>query len=203
MSADKFTAMAPSSSSSTTSSSLSKESKTVSTARVHGALIVVQVFFGCGSVVGSLGLPSFNPMVFALIREVCAGALLVGASVATSQLWPWHMRREHLPRFFLLGVMIFGNQAGFIVGIKLSTAVAASIWQPSQPIMTCAICMALGWEPVIPRRILGIAVAFVGCALMVTLDATGGERSARRCACVSGSCSSPPCSLAPGRRRCH
>ena len=169
MSGDKFTAMAPSSSSSTTSSSLSKESKTVSTARVHGALIVVQVFFGCRSVVGSLGLPSFNPMVFALIREVCAGALLVGASVATSQLWPWHMRREHLPRFFLLGVMIFGNQAGFIVGIKLSTAVAASIWQPSQPIMTCAICMALGGA-----RLRASSASSPSSAAPGALDATGG-----------------------------
>ena len=144
---------------------------------VHTALIAVQIFFGCGSVIGALGLPAFNPLVFALIREVCAGALLVTASVVTTGLWPWDVRREHVGRFVLLGMMIFGNQAGFIVGIKLANPVAASIWQPSQPIMTCAICMALGWEPLNSKRILGIFIAFAGCATMVAVDATQADSS--------------------------
>ena len=33
--------------------------------------------FGGGSVVGKLGVERFNPLVFALIREVAAGALLL------------------------------------------------------------------------------------------------------------------------------
>lgn len=37
---------------------------------VHLALITAQVLFGGGSVVGKLGVESFNPMMFALIREV-------------------------------------------------------------------------------------------------------------------------------------
>ena len=151
------------------------KTRKVSAGRVHAALLCTQMFFGCGSVVGALGLPSFNPMVFALIREVMAGAILVGASVFFTGLWPWAARREHWPRFFLLGCMIFGNQAGFIVGIKLSGPLAASIWQPSQPIMTCAICMFLGWEPLNPRRIFGIVLAFSGCAAMVALDATSSN----------------------------
>lgn len=48
---------------------------------VNGALVLVQTMFGVGSVVGALGLPAFNPLVFALIREVCAGFILLVASV--------------------------------------------------------------------------------------------------------------------------
>ena len=42
-----------------------------------GALILAQCIFGGGSVVGKLGVEKFNPLVFALIREVAAGALLL------------------------------------------------------------------------------------------------------------------------------
>lgn len=43
---------------------------------VHGALILAQVMFGGGSVVGKLGVEKFNPLLFALIRECVAGPLL-------------------------------------------------------------------------------------------------------------------------------
>lgn len=36
---------------------------------VHGALILAQVMFGGGAVVGRLGVESFNPLLFALIRD--------------------------------------------------------------------------------------------------------------------------------------
>ena len=38
--------------------------------RVHAALITGQLMFGGGSVVGKLGVAAFNPLMFALIREV-------------------------------------------------------------------------------------------------------------------------------------
>ena len=47
----------------------------VSVYAVHGALITTQVSFGGGSVVGKLRA-AFNPMLFALLREVLASVLL-------------------------------------------------------------------------------------------------------------------------------
>lgn len=38
--------------------------------RIHAALIMGQILFGGGSVVGKLGVEAFNPLIFALIREV-------------------------------------------------------------------------------------------------------------------------------------
>jgi drug/metabolite transporter (DMT)-like permease len=68
------------------------------------------------------------------------------------------------------GFFIFLNQSCFIIGIKLSNAVAASIWQPSQPIITAAICMFMGWEDFSVMRLIGIIIAFAGCATMVALS---------------------------------
>ena len=77
--------------------------------------------------------------------------------------------------FLALGFMIFGNQAFVILGVKLAGPVACSIWQPSQPIITSAICMMMGWEAFHVKRMGGIVLAFVGCVLMVVLSTTSSS----------------------------
>jgi drug/metabolite transporter (DMT)-like permease len=78
--------------------------------------------------------------------------------------------------FLLSGFGIFASQAFYIIGIKLSSAVAASVWQPSQPLITASVCMLMGWEPVNVHRCIGIMIAFVGCAIMVAGGSgSGGE----------------------------
>jgi len=56
--------------------------------KVTLALITVQVIFGGGAVVGKLGLPSFNPMLFAFIREACAGPILLVIAMQSRQAFP-------------------------------------------------------------------------------------------------------------------
>ena len=110
--------------------------------RAHGALILAQCIFGGGSVVGKLGVVKFNPLVFALIREVAAGALLL--------LWALHRdgcvrlrHRRDAVLFLGCGVFIFTNQAAFIVGDKLAGAVLASAWQPTQPVLAPHLTLPL------------------------------------------------------------
>ena len=111
----------------------------------HGALILAQCIFGGGSVVGKLGVEKFNPLVFALIREVAAGALLLLWALRRDGCVP--LRRGRDAWLFLgCGVFIFTNQAAFIVGDKLAGAVLASAWQPTQPVFTLLISIGLAWE---------------------------------------------------------
>lgn len=144
----------------------------VSRTAIHVALCTAQIIFGCSAVVGTIGLPSFHPLTFALVRESTASVILLVAAHVVSL----RAGREggllsgslqDLPILLLCGFGIFASQAFYIIGIKLSSAVAASVWQPSQPILTAAVCMLMGWEPVSCNRILGILVAFFGCAIMV------------------------------------
>jgi drug/metabolite transporter (DMT)-like permease len=160
----------------------------VSPILVHVALILGQVFFGMGSVIVALGLPACNPFAFALYREVVAGAILLALSscqassfaniVANATDSPTvKIKPNDYPRFVLLGLAIFGNQAAYIAGIKLAGPVAAAVWQPSQPIMTAAIGMILGWEPPKKQRISGVLICFIACACMVLLSARQNQNS--------------------------
>lgn len=157
---------------------------------VQAALITAQVCFGLGGVISALGLPACNPFAFALYREIAAGALLLLAAhysstptissgiTATSRISSSPPILREWKRFTLLGLALFGNQAGVIAGIKLAGPVAAAVWQPSQPILTAAICMVLGWEAPNARRIGGVLLSFVGCAAMVILSTKGDASSA-------------------------
>lgn len=157
-----------------------------SSSLIHLALCTAQVIFGVSAVVGAIGLPSFHPLTFALIRESCATVLLLSVAhivskklgrengVLSGSIQDWNL-------FIISGMGLFGSQAFYIIGIKLSSAVAASVWQPTQPIITASVCMLLGWEPFSFERCVGILVAFFGCAIMVlggggaAGEAIGGE----------------------------
>ena len=161
--------------------------------QMHGALILAQIFFGGGAIVGSVGLTAMHPLVFALAREFWAGIILLAIAMylqyddtekyqsnvqnkphvlpspssTHTPLHPVLAWTVHWRTFTLLGMLVFGNQAGFIVGIKMAGPVTASVWQPSQPIIAAAICMAWGWEPLQFKRLAGIFVAFSGCLAMI------------------------------------
>ena len=142
--------------------------------RVHSALITGQVLFGGGSVVGKLGVATFNPMMFALIREAVAGVLLM--------LWAIYQDGWLRPKladtgiFLACGIFIFTNQACFIVGDKLAGAVIGSAWQPTQPVFTLLISILLRWEKFTIGKGAGILISFGGAAFMVVYGADFGGR---------------------------
>eukprot|EP00439_Symbiodinium_sp_Y106_P033336 s1093_g3.t18 len=136
-----------------------------SACRVHAALLAAQVMFGGGSVVGKLGVASFNPLLFALIREAVAGPLLLALALCLDgALAPL---RSDVVLFTGMGICIFTNQAFFIIGDKLAGPVISSAWQCSQPIFTLSISLALGWEGASLLKTLGIAISFLGGAFMI------------------------------------
>lgn len=132
---------------------------------VHGALILAQVLFGGGSVVGKLGVHKFNPMLFALIRECCAGPILLALAVAfDGRVLPY---RGDWPLIFVMGLCVVMNQALFIIGDKLAGPIIGSAWQCSQPIMALMISVALGWEKITNGKLSGILLSVVGGGFLV------------------------------------
>jgi len=131
---------------------------------VHLALVLAQIIFGGGSVVGKLGVSKFNPILFAFIREGSAGPILCVLAYMKDRVLP---QPKHLWWFFWTGLFIFSNQLCFIVGIKLSNAVVGSAWQPSQAVMVTAMAIGIGWEKATPFKIIGIFLAFGGACFIV------------------------------------
>eukprot|EP00933_Yihiella_yeosuensis_P084344 TRINITY_DN9878_c0_g1_i14.p1 TRINITY_DN9878_c0_g1~~TRINITY_DN9878_c0_g1_i14.p1 ORF type:complete len:436 (-),score=64.52 TRINITY_DN9878_c0_g1_i14:330-1637(-) len=144
--------------------------------QVHGALIVAQVLFGCGSVVGKLGVATFNPMLFALIREGVAGPLLLTAAVVKEGKSS-KIHFKDLALFAICGFCLFTNQAMFIIGDKLAGPVVGSAWQCSQAVFTLLISLTLGWEKPTVLKILGIAVSLAGGTFMVLYGQNTSSRS--------------------------
>eukprot|EP00301_Raphidiophrys_heterophryoidea_P010118 c15161_g1_i1.p1 GENE.c15161_g1_i1~~c15161_g1_i1.p1 ORF type:complete len:454 (+),score=86.13 c15161_g1_i1:33-1364(+) len=131
----------------------------------YAILAGVQLCFGIGGILGKLGFPHSNPVVFALIREGFAGPILLliayyrGYLRNVSSLNLWH--------FLLPGLCMFGNQLFFVVGLKIGNEVSAAVWQQGQPIYTFVIATMLGWERPTPLKIFGILIACSGSVFIV------------------------------------
>lgn len=160
------------------------------TTNVHIALILANSFFGIGAIVGSLGLADSHPLAFLCIRQALAALILFavssifpsstikGDNVTAKTLKP----RTSIGKFFLhwktfslLGFTIFASQGGFLVGIQLAGAVAAAVWQPSQPIIMAAISILIGWEKFNSLRMIGVILACCGTLGMVIFSPSSSE----------------------------
>lgn len=156
------------------------------------ALVVIQFNFAVGAIVAAVGMPALNPLMFALIRESAAGAVLTWCAHMTSfPRWP---EKEDWRRLVMTGCCVAGTQLFGIVGLKLSSrAVDFALWQPTQPAAVAAASIAIGWEAPQRKRLGGIACAAAGCLLSAASSAQGGARSRADVAanaCFAASCAS-------------
>jgi drug/metabolite transporter (DMT)-like permease len=79
--------------------------------------------------------------------------------------------RRDLPALFGCAILgVAANQELFVQGLARSTATNATVLGSTIPVFTALVAIALGREPVHPRRLLGIAVAFTGVAVLVGAD---------------------------------
>jgi hypothetical protein len=106
--------------------------KRVSPGRAHLAALATQVAFGSGAVIGKIGLQSFNPLVFSLIREACSVPVFYLLHLLATRERPvLHVR--FLGDFFLMGFCLFLNQTCFLLGVKFSSPITASLGNLPNP----------------------------------------------------------------------
>mmetsp|Transcript_62862 Transcript_62862/g.99800 ORF Transcript_62862/g.99800 Transcript_62862/m.99800 type:complete len:412 (+) Transcript_62862:43-1278(+) len=133
---------------------------------VHLAIITAQVAFGGGSVIGALGMPETNPVLFALIREGVAGPLLCIIAFLIDKHVP--NCREDWSLFIGPGLALWVNQFTFIVGLKISSGILASSWQPSQGILAVLFGWCFGIERHVDTfKIVGILIGTAGALFMI------------------------------------
>eukprot|EP01084_Bolivina_argentea_P290086 498228_1 len=144
---------------------MAKHRDTPPLAILHFALVVVQIACGGGAIIAKIGLPSTNPVLFGLIREGISGPILMFIAYAKHKEFP---PIKELSSFILPGIFMFLNQFCFIVGIKMSSSIIASAWQPAQGILAVIYGLCFGTEQYIDRyKISGILISLSGAIFMI------------------------------------
>lgn len=135
-------------------------------------LIAVQVFFGGLAVAGKKVLPFMPPLALAFCR-VLAGAIVLMTLeriVVRSKLPP--ARDLALFAFFgAIGVAI--NQSLYLTGLRLTTASDAILLIATIPAFTLLIAVVLRHEKPRWLKVGGLAVSFVGVAVLVIGSGAG------------------------------
>jgi drug/metabolite transporter (DMT)-like permease len=142
---------------------------------VHLVLVFVQVTFGTFHVVGKAVLAEMAPLALAGIRALVAAPVLLLLAWRKDRVLP---RPRDLPLLAFLGAMgILANQVLFVIGLRHTTAINASILMVSLPGLTAAVAAVLGIERVGGGRLLGILLSMAGAMVLLEparLDLSGG-----------------------------
>jgi drug/metabolite transporter (DMT)-like permease len=132
----------------------------------HLALIAVQIMFGTWPIVGKVALRSLSSVSL-------VGFRIFGAAIVFSLLQRKLKELFQLPKRViawlvlssLLGVVI--NQLLFVKGLSLTTAINATLLTTTIPVFTLAVSIALGYDHLSIRHVLGIALAAAGVIYLV------------------------------------
>jgi drug/metabolite transporter (DMT)-like permease len=133
--------------------------------RLHVTLLVVQIVFGTFHVVGKAVLAEMPPLVLATVRVGVAAPLLVAYAWRHDRVVPRGRELLHLALLGALGVA--ANQVLFVIGLQYTTATNAAILMVSVPVFTVAVAALLRVERLGPRRLVGIALAVAGAAVLL------------------------------------
>ena len=145
----------------------------------HLALFTANAILGVGSVVSKIGLAGCNPVIFALLRELMAAPLLfamslvhkrldspaANPSMADTMVCTVFTTLDAL-QFLAAGVLLFGTNLCYIVGVKVLGATPAAIWQSSLPVFTLCMGVLVGIEEFTLLKVVGVLLAFAGCAFV-------------------------------------
>ncbi len=155
--------------------------------------MIVQAAFAAGSVEGKLAMKplasgggSVAPFALAMARMVGAALFFQVLMRASGRLRPLpageHLRIAGLS---LLGIVL--NQTLFLVGLRMTTAFAATVLGVTIPVFTAALAVAFRLERPSLRTALGLALAIAGVLRLTgvgSLD-VGALAIAANCFCYS------------------
>jgi drug/metabolite transporter (DMT)-like permease len=142
---------------------------------VHVLLLLGQICFASLPVVGRMAMLGRIPPAAIVLVRITGGALVF--SLLAWRRGALRIARRDVPA--LLGCAFLGvaaNQELFIQGLARSTATNASVLGATIPVFTALVAVVLRREPPRPRRLLGIAIACSGAALLVGIDQLSVER---------------------------
>lgn len=141
--------------------------------RSLAAFAVASILFGGTFVAAKAGLDYFPPLLFVALRfDVAAVALLGYAALTTPRADLFPRTRRDMAGILATGVLAIGlTNALLFVGQEYTTSAAAAIVFSLNPILTPVFAaFLLADERLSLRGVVGMALGFVGVALVVNPD---------------------------------
>jgi drug/metabolite transporter (DMT)-like permease len=126
------------------------------------------LLWSTGFLGAKLGLPHAAPLAFLLTRYLLVIALLGALALALRAPWPRDARQWlHIGVSGLLVHALYLGGVFVAIGMGLPAGVTALV-VGMQPLLTATLAGRLLGETVLPRQWLGLALGFVGVALVVS-----------------------------------
>jgi len=131
---------------------------------LYVGIISVQVAFSGWHVLGEAALKDDTvPLVFACYREILAVFGMFLLAIPTEGLQC--PKSEHLLSFLLIGVFNFMNVAGFILGMSLTNADLAAIYQCCIPVWSTVLGVMFRTEMINFAKVIGIGFSVTGAVI--------------------------------------
>ena len=146
-------------------------------ARSHGAMLFASLSFSIMNVLLQSVHP--NALIFCLYRDLIASPLLLMMAGVERRHWkepPLEVTNTHVLLLVCCGLTgIYGQQLFFLLGLSLTNADTASIWQPVSPALTAFLAVLLGLEKPSLRKFLGVLLG-CGSVIMMSYTSFAGSR---------------------------
>lgn len=125
-------------------------------------ILLLSILGGATQAITKIGLVSIPPLNFAFVRFLIAGVIISPFLLKTN----FFKAFQQLVPFSLLGTI---NIAFFILGIKTTTATIGTLLYAGVPLLTAIFLFVLFRERLNQRKKIGIAIGFLGVALVALL----------------------------------
>ncbi len=140
------------------------------------AVVIAAMFGGGNSTTTKLGLQSFPPLAFGLLRFVIASILVSfflkkhkQTAVLSAGLRLSSVERLEGKKLILVSLLATTNVILFITGMKTTNAVSGGVIYAASPLVIGIFAHFLSHEKLNPRKLAGIIIGLLGVVLITLL----------------------------------
>ncbi len=136
--------------------------------RIYFLMILSTIFWAGAFIAAKLSVPFIPPFTLTFLRFFIASIILYFV-ILYKEKHIYKLTKKDIPVFLFTGIVgMFGYHVLFFLSIKYTTAINSSIIGASNPIITTLLCIVFLKDKVTYKRLLGIALSFLGVFLTIT-----------------------------------